>query len=151
MEKVLMGYGVLSRDKVYHNDSFETAAWYENILVKAGKYPIYTEYDPNGYNRFDAYCRIEGEIVSDYFGTLFYGVPVGTYDNKKNAGKRSSCGMFLYSFMLADMVLDPNEGRGFFDSYELAPGFSAAKEKYISSVDGEEHELGKISYDPSKA
>ena len=148
MGKILMGYAVLLEDKVYHRADFETAAWYENVLIKAGKYPVYTDYNPNGYNRFDAVICYSGEIVSDYFGTLFYGSPVGTYDCKKNAGRHSDFTLWTYSFMFGEAVLHPDGERYFADRYELAPGFSVEKERYVSSVDGEEYETYRIRYNP---
>ena len=129
MKGTVIGYSIIHEDTVMINNGFECAAWYEEILVKKGKYPIiaYNE------RRWDGYIQYDGEIVSDYFGSLFCGVPIGTYDCKKNAGKKTYYHPHIYGFMLAKCILE-NDGHNFGgtykQSYELAEGFKAVWEEY---------------------
>jgi hypothetical protein len=59
-------------------------------------------------------------------------VPVGTYDNKKNAGKRSSHTMQIYLYSIAKHILDRN------NEWELLPEYEAREINFISSFDGRE-------------
>lgn len=67
-----------------------------------------------------AYINMGGTIVSDEFGARFFGMPIGDYDNSKNAGKPSSHTMMTYLFSIADSVLNnPNS------PFELLPEYEA--------------------------
>jgi len=132
MERELIGYAVFDEDYVYHKADYECAAWYENVLIKAGKYPIYRTSSPRHSEDYDGYIHYSGEIVSDYFGTLFCGSPIGTYDARKNAGKQTSFSSFIYDFMLARCILD-NGGYVYGNTnerFELLPGYEAFYEEY---------------------
>ena len=138
-----IGWYNLKEDKEFCNRGFECAAWYENILVKAGKYPVEV-YDFRIREREEgkeieshingAYVSMEGTIVSDYFGSMFCGVPVGTYDGDKNAGQKGFYSPFLYLYSLADEILnDPNT------SYELLDAYEPKEIRFTSIFDGKEH------------
>lgn len=135
----IIGYAVISEDTVMHNNSFECAAWYENILVRKGKYPIVSD------GRGDFYIHYDGEIVSDYFGSLFCGVPIGTYDCEKNRGKKATYTAHLYGFMIARCILE-NEGHCFGGSadetFVLEDGYEAVWEEY--EWDGEKKKSPSI-------
>ena len=73
---------------------------------------------------------MDGIITSDEFGTRFCGVPVGSYDNYQNKGKRSRYTMHTYLYSLADSVLNYPE-----TPYELLPEYKAVEENFISSYD----------------
>ena len=131
MKATQIGWYDLKEDKVFRN-TYECAAWYEEVLVKAGKYPalVYnfrvSKHDDPKYNgRIEghigaAYVRMDGTIVSDEFGARFCGVPVGDYDNYKNAGKPSSHSMMTYMYDVADSILNDSES-----PWELLPEFEA--------------------------
>lgn len=126
-----IGWYTLKADRVFRN-TYECAAWYEDVLVKAGKYPMFVygfrvleHQDP----RFDrkiegyiggTYTHLDGTVVSDEFGARFFGVPVGNYDNSKNAGKPSSHSMMVYMYEVADSVLNDPES-----PWELFPEYVA--------------------------
>lgn len=126
-----IGWYTLKADKVFRN-TYECAAWYEDVLVKAGKYPVVVydlrvlEHQDRKYNgmiegRIDGtYTHMDGTIVSDEFGARFFGVPVGDYDNSKNAGKPSSHSMMVYMYEVADSVLNDPES-----PWELFPEYAA--------------------------
>ena len=137
-----IGWFNLKEDMVFTN-TFECAAWYENVLVKAGKYPVEV-YDLKWMDdgRIDFSCHgvyttMHGTIVSDYFAALYCGVPVSDrpYDTTKNAGKEAEHHDYRYTY-------DVTEEAGF----ELFPEYEIREIKYISSFDGEEritHEIYK--------
>lgn len=134
--KKQIGWFNLALDTVYRND-FEFAAWYEEVEVKAGRYPIevydYREdsnHEVEGHIR-SAYVTMPGTIVSDYFAGHYCGVPISGYDTGKNAGKESSHTMQTYLYDLASSVLDGT------DFIELLPEYEAREIKF--TYDGKEH------------
>ena len=142
-----IGWYHLKEDKVFHDNGYECAAWYENIAVKAGRYPItVTDYkvlhfDDEARKEFNgridghigsAYATFDGTIVSDYFGSMFCGVPVGTYDYAKNAGKPSRYHMHMYLYSLAEHVYKGDV------EYELFPEYEVRESRFVSDFDGKE-------------
>lgn len=126
-----IGWYTLKADKVFRN-TYECAAWYEDVLVKAGKYPVLV-YDlrvlkhenPEFNGKIEGhiggtYTNMEGTVVSDEFGARFFGVPVGNYDNRRNAGKTTSHSMMFYMYEVADSVLNDPES-----CWELFPDYEA--------------------------
>lgn len=138
---VLIGYRILKEDTVMVKNDYECAAWYERLLVKAGKYPIYayrlSHYMKDGVYVTEVdwsnYIHYEGTIIDDYFGTLYCGVPISTYDEKKNTGKKTQYSQHIYCYSLAKAVLN---GSG---EYELLPEYKAESIDFKSSYDGEQH------------
>lgn len=102
----------LKEDKVFRN-TFECAAWYEDVLVKAGDYPIYVldcktleDGEIRSYPVDGAYVEMEGAVKSDYFGGQFCGKPIGgDYDSTQNAGKSSNHSLFSYLVFVAYSIL----------------------------------------------
>lgn len=86
---------------------------------------------------FSAYANLEGTITSDEFGARFCGVPVGTYDNLQNAGKKSSHHFMVYMYEVADEILN---GKSYFShwEYELLPEYEPREIRFISSIDNKE-------------
>ncbi len=124
-----IGWFHLGLDTVYRN-SFEFAAWYEDVEVKAGRYPIevidYSEDSSHRVNGYigSAYVTMPGTIVSDYFASHYCGVPISDYDTNKNAGKESSHTMHVYLYELASSVLYGTE------FIELLPEYEAREIKF---------------------
>lgn len=132
-----IGWYILKEDRVFRND-YECAAWYEDVLVKAGRYPVEV-YDLRFYDdgRIDhscggAYVSMDGEIVSDYFATMYCGVPVGKpYDTTKNKGKRSEHHGYWYLYDIAHKILDGDT------EFELLPEYEPREIHF--EYNGEEH------------
>lgn len=126
-----IGWYTLKEDTVFSN-AFECAAWYEDVLVKAGKYPVVVydfrviQHDNPDFNRRveghigTASVHMSGTIVSDEFGTRFFGVPIGDYDNRKNAGNEAAHNMMSYMYSIAESVLKDPES-----PWELLPEYEA--------------------------
>ena len=141
--KQQIGWYNLKEDNVFTN-TYECAAWYENVLVKAGRYPVVVyDYNIRKSNRKShdnevcghingAYTSMDGTVVSDEFGARFYGVPVESYDNHKNAGKPSSHSMMCYMYIVADSILNEPDS-----PWELLPEYEAREIRF--EYDGEEH------------
>ena len=130
MSKTQIGWYNLKEDKIFRN-TYECAAWYEDVLVKAGKYPIFVydlrvlKHDNLKFNnRIEGYIdgtytTMDGTVVYDEFGARFFGVPIGDYDNTKNAGKHSNYRMMTYIYNVADSILnDPESPFELFPEYE---------------------------------
>ena len=112
-----IGWYNLKEDKVFRN-TYECAAWYEDVIVKAGRYPVVVynfhtldHKDPkwNGMVKGSvdgAYADMDGIIESDYFAGQYFGVPISDYDSSKNAGKPSSYRMFAYLHQIADSIIN---------------------------------------------
>ena len=142
MDKRQIGWFILKQDKVYCDNGYECAAWYENIAVNAGKYPLMVNrYDTRpdgqvGSRGVDmASVALDGVVVDDYFGSMFCGVPVGTYDCKKNAGKRSTYYWRWYLYGIAHDLLDGKTNDEY--SIELLPEYEAREIWF--EYDGEQH------------
>lgn len=126
-----IGWYTLKADRVFRN-TYECAAWYEDVLVKAGKYPVFVHdlrvlehQDPKFNGKIEGhiggtYTHLDGTVVSDEFGARFFGVPVGDYDNFKNTGKPSIHSMMVYMYEIADSVLNDPES-----PWELLPEYEA--------------------------
>lgn len=132
-----IGYFHLAQDTVFRN-TFEFAAWYEDVNVKAGKYPIevtdYRESARHEGNEVDgyigsAYVTMPGTIVSDYFASHYFGMPISDYDTQKNAGKKSMYRMHVYLYEMAHDMLDGSK------EYELFPEYEAREIHF--TYDGE--------------
>lgn len=142
-----IGWFYLKEDTEFTN-TYECAAWYENVLVKAGRYPMEvpdyrTSDSPEGkkvHGHIDMIgVKLPGVITSDEFGSRFCGVPVGGYDNHKNSGKESHHYYMQYLYAVADAILRPNNSlySNAKWEYELLPEYEAKDIRFI--YDGEEH------------
>lgn len=131
-----IGWYTLDKDTEFDN-TYECAAWYERVLVKAGRYPVEVydmriredgEVDGRG-----AYVTMPGVVTSDYFASLFCGVPVGEpYDTTKNRGKQSEHHGYWYLYDIAHRILDGKPG------FELLPEYEPREIRFFSSIDGRE-------------
>ena len=145
--KKQIGWFILKEDTEFTN-TFECAAWYERVLVKAGRYPMEV---PNykiretengklvlGHINMVS-VNLSGVITSDEFGARFCGVPVGSYDNTKNKGKESNHIFRQYLYGVANAILHPENSLYTSDiyEYELLPGYEAKDYTFISPIDDE--------------
>lgn len=135
-----IGWYHLKEDTVFTN-YFECAAWHENVLVKAGRYPIevhnyhvYSDKEVTG----DIYIPMEGIIKDDYFGALFCGMPIGHYDSDQNVGKEGYHHSRPYLFDIAKSIAEGD------DTYELFPEYEARMVEFKSCYDGEIKNRGHI-------
>lgn len=134
--KKQIGWFILDRDTIFRNE-FEFAAWYENVMVKAGKYPVEViDYSESNRHQVEghissAYITMPGTTVSDYFASHFCGVPISDYDTTKNAGAKSSHTAHTYLYAMASSILNGKP------EYELLPEYEAREIRF--TYDGEEH------------
>jgi hypothetical protein len=137
--KFQIGYINIEKEQVFTN-TFETAAWYEDIIIPAGKYPIFAE--KFRYNEvtkkiepiIDGWItyHLDGTIKSDNFQSLFCGVPFGVcYDGAKNKGKPATYHAQTYPHIIAESILS-NSG-----NFELLPEFEAIEYTFNSPYTGE--------------
>lgn len=131
-----VGWFHLKEDTIYTN-TFEFAAWYEKVLIPAGRYPVeiidYHEENCRVRGHINsAYITMTGTIVSDYFAAHFCGVPVSDYDTSKNVEEESTHTTSIYLYDLAEDILKGNS------SYELYPEYEAKEINFVSWYDGKE-------------
>lgn len=134
-----IGWYNLKEDTVFYNNGYECAAWYEQIAVPAGRYPVVV-YDYRLSNRGEVEGHVnscvicmEGTIVSDYFGSLFCGMSIGkVYDTKQNAGKSTHYCERPYLFQMVDSLLHEED-----TPFELLPEWEVRTYEYTSLFDGE--------------
>lgn len=130
--KKQIGFYVLTESKVF-TKYFECAAWYENIKVNPGKYPIYVDNykvlkDGEIYGSF-VYASLPGIIESDNFQSLFCGMPIGnTYDSTKNAGKEAVYNLQTYVYEIARSA--------HYGKVELFPEYTVKDTSFKSDYDG---------------
>lgn len=145
-ERTQIGWFNLNEERVFRN-TYECAAWYEDVIVPAGKYPVYVygmtvDKDNQVGSRRGVggvYVPMDGTIKSDYFASQYFGVPISDYDTLKNAGKPSSHSYFAYLYEVADNILTDPE-----NPWELFPEYEARSIHFVSSIDGEEFDIGEI-------
>jgi len=139
-----IGWYNLPEKEVFTN-YFETAAWYENVEVEAGRYPIYM-YDLeieedgrlNGYIG-TVYVSLPGKVTDDYFGGLWCGVPFGSYDEHKHTGNEAHHTLDPYTYMVAEQIANGNS------RYELFPEYEVRVEKeWVDDWDGKPRKLYDI-------
>lgn len=127
-----IGYIILNKEKVFTN-GFECAAWYEDIIVQPGRYPLYTDRIEGGKVSM-CYASLPGTIKSDNFQSLYFGSPIGKcYDEKQNEGKEAKAHFMTYAYNVADEIHNPSGGEY---EYELLPEFTAYERAGISIIDG---------------
>lgn len=147
-----VGWVTLDADKVFTNCSYECAAWSEDVLVKAGRYPVriyglrFMDDGRIDYSNGGVYITLPGTIVSDYFPTLYCGVPVGgEYDTKKNAGRASEYHYHMQDYSFAEKVCNGGRDDYLGGTYELFPEYEArVQSRSVSEYDGHEIVLHSI-------
>jgi hypothetical protein len=84
------GFYRLAETTVFHYAGYECAAWWQDVLVAAGDYPV-TLYKDATSNSLRFFVKLPGTIVADNFQSLWGGVPIGdAYNTGQNAGKLGS-------------------------------------------------------------
>jgi hypothetical protein len=79
----------LTEEKVFTYAGYECAAWWQEIKVPAGDYPVYARYLGKHLEEF--IVNLPGTIVRDHFQSLYGGMSIGkTYDVFQNAGNSAS-------------------------------------------------------------
>lgn len=123
-ESFQIGWYVLKEDKVFRDNGYETAAWFKDINVKAGCYPVTAKLDrsekdghlKNEINYMSVYIRLNGTVVAEDFQSRYFGVPIGN-DNPKYIGTEGDMFLHPYAFSVAEDALN-NKG-----DIKLADGF----------------------------
>ena len=97
---IRVGAATLDEDTIFTDTSFECAAWYRKVMVRAGEFPIVTDPDSYSGNRR---IVLVGTIEEDYFQSLNHGMPIGhDYDRLCNYGKLADLSLNTYDYQLTD-------------------------------------------------
>jgi len=130
MEKILIGKIVLTKDIEMHNNQFSYAADYEDILVPAGEYPIYTYWEDIKKDGDDlvvwdsCYIGFEGKLIR------------GTLGGKK--GDHTEYHQMNYAYTVADFFLNGEpiiSSKYLYTKYILNPEWSLRIDDF--TYDGE--------------
>lgn len=143
--KTQIGWLVVDASQKIHNAGFSYAAWWEDIAVEPSKYPVYV-YDltfrPDGEMQERGtpgacYAELPGVVIADYFASHYFGVPVGDYDTRQNAGKSSSYTVHGYLYNVAMELLGCEILPNPYGHYELFPEYESREIRF--TYDGEQH------------
>lgn len=143
-----IGWYTVKEQRIEHKADFTNAAWWEDVDVKAGRYPITVPfmqvYDDGYIFTQGAYVVCDATTVKDNFQSLYFGVPIGeVYDENKNSGIDSSYRIFMYLHDLAALILFGSK-KG--DEAELFPEYEARDKSFVSAFDGHVIKSGDIRY-----
>lgn len=72
----VVGYMKVNKTWTHHNNSFECAAWFEDSEIQCGVYPLILERNTLVPYDMRLVAKLKSIITSDYFPSLFGGVPV---------------------------------------------------------------------------
>lgn len=120
-----IGWYVLTEPKEFRN-TYEYAAWYQNVLVPAGRYPVTGYYGFNERDRrvtdqiddLSISCKLVGKITGSDFSSGFGGVQYGS-KRDINLGQESSVYFNPYAHSVAKDIC---EGKS---PFVLLPQFEA--------------------------
>jgi hypothetical protein len=89
LQSIDCGVYRVSEPIVYHYAGYECAAWWQDIRVEAGEYPVKAVLKDGRVENFSV--SLPGVIVADNCQSLWGGMPIGeSYYEKQNAGKPKS-------------------------------------------------------------
>lgn len=140
MGEVKIGFFELKEDKVFRN-TYETAAWHQDILVSSGIYPIYGEVkntdltprmSPGQIEDTSLFSKLEGRVVSSDFSSLFFGNTIAQKINE-NVGEQSVHVVNPYAHSIALSIIKGEETK-----FKLNDDFHARKSYYVQD--------GKVEY-----
>ena len=118
---VQIGEYVLDEDQVFHDASFECAAWSQDVKVLAGIYPVMAEVSSEDGRVTDfPGCSISlpGTIVADDFSPHFGGNAFSSSVNKR-LGEAAKYSIMRYAHEVSSHILAGTEKRiKLFSQYE---------------------------------
>lgn len=124
-DKIQIGYLKLEEPAVY-KQLFETASWYQNIQVEAGKYPIYSREKYNYTSRM----MNAGHMEDNMFGGLKGTIISSNFDNGRpdeDKGMEATYVIQPYGHSIARGIIE--NGSNY--NVELLPEFHARKVYYV--------------------
>lgn len=142
-EKVQIGWYILEQDEEQRDAGYECAAWYEDYVVKAGKYPIYATHAYHERDRRYMHSIkynsitvvLEGTITGDNFSSYYCGNLIAEkYD--RHVGEKTTKVLRPYDFMLVEQI---KEGRA-----ELLPDYEVVDHTFYSSHEKENITIKQI-------
>lgn len=128
-----IGVFVLDKEEVFRN-TYETAAWYEDVKVQSGEYPVFAQIkhtdltpkmSPGQIMDTSVGCRLDGFVVGSDFSSLFHGSVITPKVDEK-VGQESSHYLSRYAHSVAQSILESDNPR-----FRLNDDFHARKTFYI--------------------
>ena len=93
-------------DEVLHNASYECAAWYQDIEVQPGEYPVYAYIQEGRVKYF--LVTLPGIVVASDFSSHFGGVRYGS-NVDKDKGQPGTYHIQIYDYLVFESIhSDPN-------------------------------------------
>jgi hypothetical protein len=130
-ESVQIGWFILNEPKEFTNH-YEVAAWYQRILVPAGRYPVYGKFmyherEKRFTNKIadtSISCRLDGIVTASDFSSLFAGNRIGSKIDE-DKGEPSHTYLNPYAHALAEWILEGDS------NYELTEEFEAREIPFV--------------------
>lgn len=119
-----IGTATLLKTTTFHDASFETAAWWQDVKCEPQTVPIHGQEQgtPGAIYYLTPGWSFEGEIVDAYFPSLWGGVPIGSGDpTGGKIGLRASRHFHPYDYILCEVLLDRGGMFGDHVKVELTP------------------------------
>jgi hypothetical protein len=108
------------KDGETRTKNFEVAAWYQELKVIPGDYPVHAMFEDGKALDTSVTWQIPGTITSSCFDSLYGGFPV-TGNRNRDVGQHTTYSSFTYAHALAKAILEKKEDLPF----TLLPGFEA--------------------------
>ena len=121
-------------EPIVRTRTYETAAWWTDIEIPAGKYEI-------GTNGYWTLAGLPGKITAEFMPSLFGGVAVGKTppaDESPNVGKDTRYGVQGYLYDTLAAIVERG-GEWFGGQLTLVEGFSIEEETIVLPFSGNPH------------
>jgi len=95
-DRIQCGTYRVRESTVYHHAGYECAAWWRDVRVESGDYPVFGNLVGS---TFLFFVDLPGVIVADNFQSFFGGVAIGKgYDQNQNAGKPGTYSIYSQDY-----------------------------------------------------
>lgn len=108
-----------------HTQRYECAAWYREIKIAPGDYPIFARFPPNYYRKDEAKDTsisvwLSGTVIASDFSSYYCGVPVGKGKRNEDTGQPAEYHIMPYAHALAIALMEKAPGC---EKWRLFDGF----------------------------
>jgi hypothetical protein len=124
-------------EPIEYTNHYETAAWWQTVLVPAGEYPLMGEIEGSQVRHVHV-SGLNGTITGDWFPALFGGVAVGGTKRDKDKGKPGTAhNVGAYGYSVATLIVERGGVNDRGARYVLLPEFRiTARRSYNDALLG---------------
>lgn len=86
-----VGFVRINKSSIHHNNSFETAAWWEDSEIQKGVYPLILQENRHAPLNLFLSASLDAVVVDDFFPNLWGGMPLSKepYQSRNKGSKRT--------------------------------------------------------------